>query len=106
MTPGANAGRRSGGKASYNQSVPRTTLVDRKATRGEISTYATGIRRLAVDLGLSSPRIRDDGTVVVHSDEVGYRAVTRLSAAASELVGTYVHVITDDVPGAAGTREL
>ncbi len=44
--------------------------------------------------------------MVVHSEEAGYRSVTRLSAAASELVGAYVHVITDDVPGAVGTREL
>jgi len=49
---------------------------------------------------------RADGTVVVHSDEPGYRAVTRLSSALSELVGTYVHVITDDVPGADNAREL
>jgi len=39
-------------------------------------------------------------------DETGYRAVTCPTAAASELVGTYVHVITDDVPGAADAREL
>jgi hypothetical protein len=37
---------------------------------------------------------------------VGYRAVTRLSTATSELVGAYVHVITDDVPGAFDAREM
>lgn len=29
-------------------------------------------------------------------DEPGYRSVLRLSTAASEIVGVYVHVITDD----------
>jgi hypothetical protein len=63
-------------------------------------------RQLAADLGLSRPRLRRDGTVVVHSDEAGYRAATRLSATASELIGTYVHVITDDAPGATDAAEM
>jgi|BarGraNGADG00212_1021973.scaffolds.fasta_scaffold09098_3 hypothetical protein len=63
-------------------------------------------RQLAADLGLSRPRLRRDGTVVVHSDEAGYRAATRLSATASELIGTYLHVITDDVPSATDVREM
>ncbi|MGH3848751.1 MAG: hypothetical protein ACRDRT_03440 [Pseudonocardiaceae bacterium] len=86
--------------------MPRATLVDRKATPEEVTSHAAAVRRLAASLGLGGPRLRSDGTVVVHSDEEGYRAVTRLSAAASELVGAYVHVITDDVPGAADAREL
>ena len=49
-------------------------------------------------MGLAVPRLRDDGTVVVHSDEPGYRAVTPPLVGLSELVGVYVHVITDDVP--------
>ena len=64
------------------------------------------IRRLAAELGLGDPRVRADGAVIVRSPEIGYRAVTRLSAAASDVVGRYVHVITDDVPGAADAREL
>ncbi len=82
------------------------TVVDRKATSREVASHADAIRQLAAKLGLSDPRLRSDGALVVHSEEAGYRAVTRLSAAASELVGAYVHVITDDVPGAVGTREL
>jgi hypothetical protein len=82
------------------------TVVDRKATSREVASHADAIRQLAVKLGLSDPRLRSDGAMVVHSEEAGYRAVTRLSAAASELVGAYVHVITDDVPGAVGAREL
>jgi len=57
-------------------------------------------RQLAADLGLIRPRLPRDGTVVVHSDEAGYRAAPRLSATASELIGTHLHVITDDVPSA------
>ena len=68
--------------------------------------HRAAVRRLVGSLGLTNPRIRGDGTVVVHSDETGYRAVARLSAMASDVVGREVHVITDDVPGAAGAREL
>lgn len=86
--------------------MPNPTVVDRKATSAEVAAHADVVRQLVADLGLSDPRLRGDGTMVVHSEETGYRAVTRLSAAASESVGAYVHVITDDVPGAVGTREL
>jgi hypothetical protein len=86
--------------------VPRSTVADRKATADEVKPHRAAIRQLAADLGLSRPRLRNDGTVVVHSDEAGYGAVTRLSATASEVVGEYVHVITDDVPGALDARKL
>jgi hypothetical protein len=69
-------------------------------------THAAALLQLAADLGLSCPRLRRDGTVVVHSDEAGYLATTRLSATASELIGTYVHVITDDAPGATDALEM
>jgi len=81
-------------------------VADRKASRAEVLEHAEVIRGLAVELGLSKPRVRDDGAVVVHSDEPGYRSATRLSTAASRVVGAYVHVITDDVPGAASALEL
>jgi hypothetical protein len=71
-----------------------------------VKSHRAAIRQLTADLGLSSPRQRVDGTVVVHSDEAGYGAVTRLSTSASEIVGEYVHVITDDVPRALDAREL
>ena len=64
------------------------------------------IRQMAVALGLVNPRIRGDGILIVHSDEAGYRAAARLSAMVSDVVGKDVLVITDDVPGAAGGREL
>lgn len=97
---------REAGSAGYCERVPRATVADAKATQGEVKSHADAIKKIAVNLGLSEPRVRGDGTVVVHSSEAGYRAVTRLSAAASELVGRYVHVITDDVPGAADARQL
>jgi hypothetical protein len=83
-----------------------SSVADRKATKEEVRREAARILLLAGANGLTSPRLRDDGAVVVHSDEPGYRAVTRLSAAASELVGRYVHVITDDVAGAADAQDL
>lgn len=79
---------------------------DRKATRDEVRARADVIRRTARDLGLAALRVRDDGTIVIHSDEPGYHTANRLSAEASRVVGAYVHVITDDVPGAASAREL
>ena len=79
---------------------------DRKATRDEVVAHAGDIRRLATELDLGEPMLREDGAVVVRSPESGYRLVTRLSAAASVLVGAYVHVITDDAPAAVGLREL
>ncbi len=79
---------------------------DRKATREEVLARAPAIRQTALEFGLPPLRLRDDGTVVMHSDEPGYRAANRLSAAASRVVGAYVHVITDDVAGAASAREL
>lgn len=79
---------------------------DRKATGSEVRAHAAAIRRQAAELGLAAPRVRDDGTVVIHSPDPGYRTANRLSAAASGVVGTYVHVITDDVPGAATARDL
>jgi hypothetical protein len=62
---------------------------------------------MAADLGSSRLRLRRDRTVVVHSDGAGCQAATRLSATtASELIGTYVHIITDDTPRATDAREM
>lgn len=81
-------------------------VADRKATLAEVQEHAVDVRRLTDEAGLGSPRVRADGTVIVHSDESGYRAVNHLSVDLSAVVGAYVHVITDDVPGAADAREL
>jgi len=90
----------------YHHAVRRASVADRKATRKEVTAHREAIRELARDVGLADVRLRSDGTVVVHSNERGDRGVIRLSAAASERVGYYVHVITDDVPGAGHTQEL
>jgi hypothetical protein len=86
--------------------MARATVADRQATKAEVTAHAGAIHAAASRLALTDVRVRSDGTVVVHSDESGYRAILRLSGLASGLVGTYVHVITDDVPGAAGALEL
>lgn len=78
------------------KTMASTALADHQATAEEVRTHADEIRDLTIGLDLKAPRLRDDGTVVVRSDEPGYRSVLRLSAAASEIVGAYVHVIADD----------
>lgn len=52
------------------------------------------------------PAYRADGTLIVHTSDAGYAQALDVSARASELVGLYVHVITDDVPGAVIAQEL
>ena len=82
--------------------TPRTT----RPPSEEVAGHRDTISRLADGFGLTGPRLRDDGAVVVPSPEGCYGNVFRLSADASELVGRYVHVITDDVPGAIDAKDL
>jgi hypothetical protein len=86
--------------------MAHVSLEERRARADEIVPHAAELRAAAEAAGLSELAMRDDGTVVVHYDEPGYRAVNRFSATASIIVGAYVHVITDDVPAAAGARPL
>jgi hypothetical protein len=86
--------------------MTRATTTDRKASADEVRKHAAALRAVAAELGIAPVAVRDDGTVVVHADDPGYRQALDMSARASELVGVYVHVITDDVPGAADAREL
>ncbi len=86
--------------------MSNAVVADRRATRSEVVAHAGALRRLAAILKLGAPRLRHDGAIVVHSDETGYRSVNRLSTEASSLVGAYVHVLTDDVPGADGAQRL
>jgi hypothetical protein len=83
-----------------------TALADRQATAQEVREHARAIRKLVDKFSLSNARLRGDGTVVVHSDEPGYRSVLRLSAAATDVVGTYVHVISDDAVNASAIATL
>ena len=73
-----------------------TALADRQATAQEVRKHVRAIRKLVHQFGLSNARLRSDGTIVVHTDEPGYRSILRLSSAATDVVGTYVHVIADD----------
>ena len=84
----------------------RVAAVRPRASRDDVLAHRAAICRLVDTLGLGNPRIRADGTVIVHSHETGYRSAARLSAMASDVVGRDVHVITDDVPGAAGAQEM
>lgn len=86
--------------------MANTAATDHKAGAGEVHARAPEIRRLAADLGLPAPRLRDDGTVIIHATDAGYRTANHFSSAMSHIVGTYVHVITDDVRGAASARDL
>jgi hypothetical protein len=79
---------------------------DRTANPPEVVAHAESLRDHAAQVGLSPLRIRDDGTLVIHSDEPGYKTANRLSATASQMVGAYAHVITDDVPRAAAAQPL
>ncbi len=87
-------------------SVSRVTTGDRRAYKDEVRPHVAEIRRLVEDAGLGPARMLDDGTVVVHSDHPGYREVVWLAIKLAEVVGLYVHVITDDVPGAAGAQPM
>jgi hypothetical protein len=86
--------------------VSDAVAADRKATEAEVRAHGAAIRRLADEFGLGGVRVRDDGAVVIHATDAGYHTANRLSAASGQVVGAYVHVITDDVPGAASAREL
>ncbi len=74
--------------------------VDRKATRDEVIAHADDLRRIAVLQGFAKVQLRSDGAIIVHDETPGYKRTNRLAASATEVVGAYVPVITDDVPGA------
>ena len=73
---------------------------ERKAERAEVEPHRVALRQAVFAAGLSRPRLRADGTIMVHTDDPGYRPLIRFAANAARIVGTYVHVITDDVPAA------
>ncbi len=81
-------------------------LGDRRASRAEVAGERAALRGAAEAIGLSALRLLTDGTVVVHAADDGYRLVAQFAAAAAAVVGTYVHVITDDVPAVTGVADL
>lgn len=76
------------------------TTGDRVATRAEVLAQRAQIRRLATEHGLTDLRIDPVGTVIVHSDTPGYRALRRFATDASALIGAWVNVIVDEAPAA------
>ncbi len=86
--------------------MSRAVVSDRKASAIELRAHEAVVLKLIDEMGLGRPRLRDDGALVIHSSEPGYQTANRLSAALSNVVGAYVHVITDDVPGASSATEL
>ena len=79
--------------------MARTIEDDRTATRGEIAKHRDALRKLASRYGLSEPRLTEDGVVIVHSAEPGYRSVGRFTVDATAVIGHRPYVITDDGPG-------
>ncbi|MCA1846996.1 MAG: hypothetical protein LC792_28150 [Actinobacteria bacterium] len=76
------------------------TVTDRTATRAEVLGERRRLVELAAEHGLGQPRVDGRGTVIVHSNEPGYRQLARYATDAATLVGVWVNVITDDVPAA------
>lgn len=73
---------------------------DRRASWYEVASRRDTLRKHADNCGLDRARLGANGTVIVHAPAPGYRSVWRFAAEAANVVGTYVHVITDDVPAA------
>lgn len=79
---------------------------DERASAAQVRAHADQLHAAAHAAGLSNVRMHDDGTLVVHSPDPGYRQVVDLVRRARAITGTYVHVITDNVPAAEGARPL
>lgn len=77
-----------------------TIVSDRRASWPEVAAHRVELRELARTVGLTTPRLANDGTIIVHAPDRGYRLLAQFAAGAARVVGTYVHVITDDVPAA------
>lgn len=77
-----------------------TTAAGRVATRDEVIAQRDALRHLADQHGLGGPRLSASGTVVIHTDDSGYRTVRGFATAVSGLVGAWVNVITDDAAAA------
>lgn len=80
--------------------MSQTIVSDRRATWSEVAARRGELRKKAQGCGLTNPRLRDDGAVIVHAPDSGYRLTGRFAAEAAGVVGTYVHVLTDDAPAA------
>lgn len=80
--------------------MANTATTDRTATRAEVLAVREQLRRLAAKQRLTELRVDVAGTVIVHSDAPGYGPLRLFAREASQLIGVWVNVITDDVPAA------
>lgn len=78
--------------------MSQAIVSDRRATWSEVAARRAELRREAQVCGLTDPRLREDGAVIVHAPDPGSRMLGRFAAQAAGVVGTYVHVLTDDAP--------
>jgi hypothetical protein len=76
-----------------------TIVEDRRASRAELTAHREELLTLAGSYGLSNVRLRSDDALVLTTAGSGYRKVAGFVNVASELVGAYVYVVTDDTPG-------
>lgn len=91
-------------RSKYHGGVCETIVSDRRASWQEVAARRAELRAEADTCGLTEPRLRKDGAVIVHAPDPGYRLASRFAAAAAGVVGAYVHVLTDDVPAATSTE--
>ena len=80
--------------------MARVGVGDRRADADEVIAHRDELRQAAAAASLTGTRLRDDGTIIIHSDEPDYGQLVRFATSAARIVGTCVHVITDDVPAA------
>ncbi len=83
--------------------MPGVRASDRTATRDEVLTARQRLHRLAVENGLTQPRVDAAGAVVVTPpvDDPSYGALKRYASAAAAVVGCRVNVVAEDAPAAA-----
>lgn len=79
--------------------MPSTITEDRRATLEELRAHRTALLSLAAACGLGNLHLRNDAAIVLTAAGLGYRDVARFTDVASEAVGAYVYVVTDDTPG-------
>ena len=84
--------------------MARVGISERRAEYAEVDGHRDALREAVKRAGLSRPRLRSDGTVIVHSNAPDYSQVLTFAAEARRIVGSYVHVVTDGTP--AGRSEL
>lgn len=72
--------------------------VERTATRDEVIAEREGLHRILTAHGLTDPRVRADGSIIVHTDDGGYGPIIRATGEARELLGHHLKLVTDDTP--------